>query len=111
MRRFFLAYPPSAISETPPRNLDLSELAQIFTLPCVHLRSFAVYQGRSRSKFYEAESLRGGWSVRRLDRRISSQLYERTALSKNKAAMLVKGRRRRAWVAFSEGVADFPGQP
>ncbi len=39
-------------------------------------------------EFYEAEALRGGWSVRQLDRQINSQFYERTALSKNKAAML-----------------------
>src|SRR6185437_1401687 len=43
--------------------------------------------------FYEDEALRGGWSVRQLDRQIESQFYERTALSRNKAAMLLKGRR------------------
>lgn len=41
--------------------------------------------------FYESEALRGGWSVRQLDRQINSQFYERTALSRNKAAMLRKG--------------------
>jgi predicted nuclease of restriction endonuclease-like (RecB) superfamily len=41
--------------------------------------------------FYHGEALRGGWSVRQLDRQIASQFYERTALSKNKAAMLSKG--------------------
>jgi len=41
--------------------------------------------------FYEAEAVRGGWSVRQLDRQISTQFYERTALSRNKAAMLKKG--------------------
>jgi predicted nuclease of restriction endonuclease-like (RecB) superfamily len=41
--------------------------------------------------FYEEEALRGGWSVRQLDRQISSQFYERTALSRDKAAMLEKG--------------------
>jgi predicted nuclease of restriction endonuclease-like (RecB) superfamily len=35
--------------------------------------------------------LRGGWSVRQLERQIGSQFYERTALSRNKAAMLAKG--------------------
>ena len=40
--------------------------------------------------FYEAEALRGGWSVRQLDRQIGSQFHERTALSRNKAAMLRK---------------------
>lgn len=39
-------------------------------------------------RFYETEALRCGWSVRQLDRQVSSQFYERTALSKNKAAML-----------------------
>lgn len=42
-------------------------------------------------QFHETEALRGGWSVRQLDRQIGSQFYERTALSKDKAAMLVKG--------------------
>jgi predicted nuclease of restriction endonuclease-like (RecB) superfamily len=37
------------------------------------------------------EALRGGWSVRQLQRQIDSQFYERTALSKNKAGMLTKG--------------------
>jgi predicted nuclease of restriction endonuclease-like (RecB) superfamily len=41
--------------------------------------------------FYETEALRGGWSVRQLDRQISTLFYERTALSKDKAAMLTKG--------------------
>ena len=42
-------------------------------------------------RFYEGEALRGGWTVRQLDRQIGTQFYERTALSKNKAAMLRKG--------------------
>jgi predicted nuclease of restriction endonuclease-like (RecB) superfamily len=41
--------------------------------------------------FYHAEALRGGWAVRQLKRQIDSQFYERTALSRNKAAMLTKG--------------------
>ncbi len=40
---------------------------------------------------YEEEALRDGWSVRQLNRQIGSQFYERTMLSKNKAAMLTKG--------------------
>ena len=42
-------------------------------------------------EFYESEAFHGGWTVRRLERQINSQFYERTALSKNKAAMLAKG--------------------
>jgi predicted nuclease of restriction endonuclease-like (RecB) superfamily len=41
--------------------------------------------------FYHTEAVRGGWSVRQLDRQIASQFYECTALSKNKAAMLTRG--------------------
>ena len=42
-------------------------------------------------RFYEEEALRGGWSVRQLDRQIGSLFYQRTLLSKDKAAMLRKG--------------------
>jgi predicted nuclease of restriction endonuclease-like (RecB) superfamily len=41
--------------------------------------------------FYEAEALRGGWTSRQLDRQIQSQYYQRTALSRDKAAVLRKG--------------------
>ncbi len=38
-------------------------------------------------RFYEAEAMAGQWSVRDLRRQISSLLYERTALSRNKTAL------------------------
>jgi predicted nuclease of restriction endonuclease-like (RecB) superfamily len=107
MRRFFLAYPRSAISPTlsgklgdelaPMKSqtlsgiLGLPELAQEFTLPWSAYVRLLVVKDEHARQFYEAEALRGGWSVRQLDRQINSQFYERTALSKNKAAMLVKG--------------------
>ncbi|MBS0176545.1 MAG: DUF1016 family protein [Nitrospira sp.] len=37
--------------------------------------------------FYEAEALRGNWSVRELKRQIASQYYQRSALSTNKTAL------------------------
>ena len=46
---------------------------------------------RRRARFYETEALRGGWTIRQLDRQIGTQFYERTALSRNKAAMLAQG--------------------
>jgi predicted nuclease of restriction endonuclease-like (RecB) superfamily len=55
-----------------------------------YVRLLSVKNEQARH-FYEAETLRGGWSVRQLDRQISSQFYERTALSRNKASMLEKG--------------------
>ena len=43
-----------------------------------------------KREFYEAECIRGNWSVRQLDRQIQSLLYERTALSKRKLAVIAK---------------------
>lgn len=91
MRRFFLAYPCSEISQTLSGKLSLSELARTFALPwSAYVRLLSVKDDRAR-QFYETEALHGGWSVRQLDRQIGSQFYERTAFSKDKAAMLVKG--------------------
>lgn len=91
MRRFFLAYPRAAISETASRKSAPADLAQSFTLPwSAYVRLLAVQDAHAR-QFYEVEALRGGWSVRQLDRQIGSQFYERTALSKDKSSMLVKG--------------------
>ena len=79
------------ISETVSAELTLAQLAQVFTLPwSAYVRLLSVKDDHAR-QFYEVEALRGGWSVRQLDRQIGSQFYERTALSKNKAAMLTKG--------------------
>ena len=108
MRLFYKTYPPSTISESlirksladaPPlnsepsiRNFDLNQLAQVFPLSWTH---YIHLMRRTRSAeeraFYEAEALRGGWSVRQLDRQISTQFYTRALLSKNKRAMLEKG--------------------
>ena len=76
------------VSGTSP---DLPALARNFPLPwSAYVRLLSVKSPQARA-FYETEALRGGWSVRQLDRQINSQFYERTALSNNKSAMLVKG--------------------
>jgi predicted nuclease of restriction endonuclease-like (RecB) superfamily len=59
-----------------------------FPLPWSHyVRLLGVRSSEAR-RFYETEALRGGWTIRQLDRQIGTQFYERTALSRNKAAML-----------------------
>jgi predicted nuclease of restriction endonuclease-like (RecB) superfamily len=64
-------------------------------LPWSHyVRLLSVDKAEARA-FYEDEAIRAGWSVRQLDRQVSTQFYERTWLSKNKAAMLTKGRQAR----------------
>jgi hypothetical protein len=126
MRLFYLAYPATRISETlsrkspsrrqllesseaASRKLPLDALASVFPLSWSH---YVHLVRRTRSaderQFYEAEALRGGWSVRQLDRQISSQFYTRALLSKNKRAMLEKGGRPRTGdqVTPDEAVKD-----
>jgi predicted nuclease of restriction endonuclease-like (RecB) superfamily len=104
MRAFFLAYPLAAISETASRKSlatrksetlsrisDLAELAGRFRLSWSHYVLLVRTRSEHARVFYETEALRGGWTVRQLRRQIDSQFYERTALSRNKAAMLRKG--------------------
>ena len=80
---------PSGISAP---LFNLADLARAFPLPWSH---YVLLISRARSPeafaFYHTEALRGGWSVRQLQRQMDSQFYERTALSRNKAAMLAKG--------------------
>jgi predicted nuclease of restriction endonuclease-like (RecB) superfamily len=120
MRRFYLAYPDPtnsatasrksgrSNSATASRTSGIAELATRFPLPWSHyVRLLAVRNVMAR-EFYETEALRGGWTVRQLDRQIGSQFYERTALSRNKAAMLRKGqiRRQNDVVAPEEEIKD-----
>jgi predicted nuclease of restriction endonuclease-like (RecB) superfamily len=74
-----------------PGSTEILALAPAFPLPWSHYVRLLSVENRNARQFYEAEALRGGWSVRQLDRQVSTQFYERTALSKRKAAMLEKG--------------------
>lgn len=110
MRRFYLAYRELEISETASRKLTngksetrsrkfagpdatimLTDLARRFPLPWSAYVSLLALKDAGARRFYETEALRGGWMVRQLDRQIEAMFYERTALSRNKAAMLKKG--------------------
>ena len=105
MRAFYLSWPivqtPSAESgdgqtmQTPSAESLLDTIRSRFPLPwSAYVRLLSVRNERART-FYEAEALRGGWTVRQLDRQINTQFYERTALSRNKAALLGEGGRAR----------------
>lgn len=92
-----LSKPSREFSEQNGRALSAESLLEIaakrFSLPwSAYVRLLSV-KNRKAKRFYETEALRGGWSVRQLDRQINSQFYERTALSRNKAAMLSKGQK------------------
>jgi predicted nuclease of restriction endonuclease-like (RecB) superfamily len=112
-RAFYLAWPirqtlsaesvakqirltPSAKSEMLSRKLDLPALAEAFPLSWSHYVRLLAVESKDARTFYETEALRAGWSVRQLDRQIASRFYERTLLSRNKAAMLSKGGKAKA---------------
>jgi predicted nuclease of restriction endonuclease-like (RecB) superfamily len=107
MRQFHLTFPlpdnfqsvigkseilQSAIGKSSGSAVErLNPVAYALPLPWTHyVRLLRVRNSHAR-EFYVREALAGGWSVRQLDRQINSQFYERTALSKNKTAMLLKG--------------------
>lgn len=113
MRAFYLgwgiAQTPSAQSEARAICLSLSNelgggrlqtashrqgaisLSGAFPLSWSHyVRLMSVEKSQARA-FYESEAIRGGWSVRQLDRQISTQFYERTANSKKMTAMMARG--------------------
>ena len=113
MRLFYLSYPPEQISQTASGKFNLSsrllirqtpsgesvinpgdvapgDLLSAFPLPwSAYVRLLSIKNIQARD-FYEAEVLRGGWSIRQLNRQINSQFYERTALSKDKVAILAR---------------------
>jgi predicted nuclease of restriction endonuclease-like (RecB) superfamily len=108
MRAFYLAWPLEHILQTPSgesskkktpkksigkqvNSIPLTELMNHLPLPwSAYVRLLTVKDSAARA-FYEIEAMRAGWSVRQLDRQISSLFYERTALSNNKVAMLKRG--------------------
>lgn len=79
------------ISQKPSVNYGLKYVSQLFPLPWSHYVRLLWVKNPNARDFYETEALRGGWSEPQLNRQISSMFYERTALSKNKSAMLKKG--------------------
>ena len=52
-----------------------------------HFEQLVVLGDPLKRTFYEVECLKGGWSVRALKRQIGSLYFERSALSKDKAAL------------------------
>lgn len=111
MRAFYqqwaIPQPPSAETSRTNANLLISldnqipqpvaaELYSTFPLPWSHYVELLSVEKKEARNFYEQEATRGGWSKRQLIRQIDSQFYERTLLSRNKAAMLKKGQKAEA---------------
>jgi predicted nuclease of restriction endonuclease-like (RecB) superfamily len=108
MRAFYLFYPQGHIRQTTSgksakgRNRqitsgtltgDMRNLSAPFPLPWSHYVRLLSVENPTAREFYATEALRGGWTVKQLGRQIGSLFYERTALSRNKAAMLTKHNR------------------
>lgn len=72
----------------------LADLARALPLSFSQYVRLLSVKDESAREFYETEALRNGWSVRQLDRQIATRFYERTALSRNKAAMLQRGKKK-----------------
>jgi len=106
MRSFYLAYPTAPIMQSPiaqlpsdaPTAIVQSAIAQLpharppqFPLTWTHyVRLLSIKDADARA-FYEAEALRSGWTIKQLNRQVNSLFFQRTMLSRNKAAMLTKG--------------------
>ena len=112
MRQFYISYqkilntPCAELEEKPQEKAHTvcAELAPIsqtvsgisetlsrkFCLSWSHYRLLMRLDEPFKREFYEGECIRGNWSVRQLDRQIQSMLYERTALSKRKMAVIAK---------------------
>jgi predicted nuclease of restriction endonuclease-like (RecB) superfamily len=66
-------------------------LRKALPLPWSQYSRLLSVESPAAREFYETEALRSGWSARQLDRQIATRFYERTAMSRNKAAMLQRG--------------------
>jgi predicted nuclease of restriction endonuclease-like (RecB) superfamily len=91
MRQFFLTHRKkfqtvSGISE-PEKFQALSGKSRavpLFPLSWSHYVRLLSIKNDDARQFYEEEALRGGWSVRQLDRQIATQFYERAKRSQSK---------------------------
>jgi predicted nuclease of restriction endonuclease-like (RecB) superfamily len=90
---------PDGIFQTPSGESDSAPVVPgpnaipssvIFPLSWSHYVKLTSVEKSNARAFYEAEAIRGGWSVRQLDRQISTQFYERTARSSEPEALLAR---------------------
>ena len=106
-RRFYLEYPhllPVEISDAPRRKLghvassspiqhavrgESWQTGQLSAdLSWTHYRLLVRLDKAQARAFYEIEAIANSWSARELERQISSLLYERLALSKDKKGLM-----------------------
>jgi len=89
-----------------PLPAEAVELLPVFPLSwSQYVRLMGVENVQARA-FYETEAIRGNWSVRELDRQISTRFYDRAVASKHQEAFLARSPRRGAGVTAEEEVRD-----
>ena len=123
MRQFYLTYLPQQILQTlseesfPAELEDKTQkiqtlsgiperLMQKFPLSWSHYCLLLRIDEPFKREFYEAECIHGNWSVRQLDRQIQSMLYERTALSKRKLAVIAKAHEKHITLKPEDEIKD-----
>ena len=93
IRQFYLVYgnlinSVHQIEEDKNDNRCLSNPASTFTLSWSHYLILMRIENPDARSFYEIECAEQQWSVRQLSRQVGSSLYERLALSRNKAEVM-----------------------
>lgn len=87
MRLFYLKY------ATVSRKSVINESDAVFKLSWSHYVYLLTYiKEEPAYAFYEKEAIRGGWSIRQLQRQANSKYYDRYCISKNKAALKIKNK-------------------
>ena len=81
----------SLIRQTPSGQSGLMPVEAFPLSWSQYVRLMSVKHPEARA-FYEVEAIRGGWSVRQLDRQISTQFFERVLRSKQPEALIARGR-------------------
>jgi predicted nuclease of restriction endonuclease-like (RecB) superfamily len=82
---------PDRKSQTLSGIFDLQQIPQTlsakFPLSWSHYLFLMGVSGEAERKFYEIEAISNGWNVRELKRQFDASLYERLALSRDKAGV------------------------
>ena len=94
MRAFYLnrqiLSSPTIKLQTP---VETSVTPESFPLSWTHYVRLMSVENLAARALYEAEAIRSGWSVRQLDRQISTQFFERVSASARPEEMLENGRK------------------
>lgn len=88
MRQFYLVYSKMLTSGQQNQNDDQRSANPSFILPWTHYQIIMREDNPDARSFYELEAYNQQWSKRQLQRQVSSSLYERLALSRDKAEVM-----------------------